>query len=341
MTRRFLVFCTTGVRAHEGGTMSASPGPGGPFSYGRESGKEVPAAAYSGVSFQAAPWTTVGIPAAVRIAAASWLFPKSGAAHGDKPLFERFSRRKSEDRETERRLGQKDVRGRSLRRPGRRRGAPLEIPGVEKRAPGLFESDLRGPEDVTRGKESQPRRSGLRRFAVSERAGDSDPLGVPPPVERDRLRRRPDLRVPCDGVVRMRMRKDRPLHRRRRVQECPERRSIKALGPGFQEREETLAHPARNINRLPFCNRQREQILRFAQDDRESGLPLNPITAHPIDRRDAAGGRGARSLPEGRSLAPRERSACGGSGGRSRPHPAESPAGAQKGADPTQARSDD
>jgi hypothetical protein len=57
--------------------MSASPGPGGPCSYGRESGNEVPAAAYSGVSFQAAPWRTVGIPAAVRIAAASWLFPSA------------------------------------------------------------------------------------------------------------------------------------------------------------------------------------------------------------------------------------------------------------------------
>ena len=51
-------------------------------------------------------------------------------------------------------------------------------------------------------------------------------------------------------------------------------------------------------------------------------------------------GRGARSLPEGRSLAPRERSVCAGSGERSRPHPAESLAGAPEGADPAQARSD-
>src|SRR6266545_2964589 len=41
-------------------------------------------------------------------------------------------------------------------------------------------------------------------------------------------------------------------------------------------------------------------------------------------------GRGARSLPEGRSLAPRERSDCAGAGERSRPHPAESLAGAPK-----------
>src|SRR5450759_665456 len=41
-------------------------------------------------------------------------------------------------------------------------------------------------------------------------------------------------------------------------------------------------------------------------------------------------GRGARSLPEGRRRAPRERSDCAGSGERSRPHPAEPLAGAPK-----------
>src|SRR6266536_2386712 len=56
-----------------------------------------------------------------------------------------------------------------------------------------------------------------------------------------------------------------------------------------------------------------------------------PSTTHPMAHRTASGDRGARSRPGGRSLAPRERSACAVSGERSRPHPAESLAGAPRG----------
>ncbi len=50
--------------------------------------------------------------------------------------------------------------------------------------------------------------------------------------------------------------------------------------------------------------------------------------------------RGVSRVTAGRSLAPRERSACARSGERSRPHPAEPLAGAPTGADAAQARSD-
>ena len=157
-------------------------------------------------------------------------FIQGGAARGYEPFFDSLARRKSEDRKPERRLGQKDIRRRSLRHPGRRRGSLLEVARVEKRAPGLLEPDLRGPEDVARRKQRQPGQSGLGRISVSELSRDSVPLRVPPPVERDRLGRRPDLGVPRDRVVRVRVREDRPIHRRRWVQEGPERRSIKTLG---------------------------------------------------------------------------------------------------------------
>ncbi len=67
----------------------------------------------------------------------------------------------------------------------------------------------------------------------------------------------------------------------------------------------------------PARRPRREQILRFAQDDR--AVPA-PVAAREVSR-----------AKRGRSLAPRERSACAGSGERSRPHPAEPLAGAPAG----------
>ena len=67
---------------------------------------------------------------------------------------------------------------------------------------------------------------------------------------------------------------------------------------------------------LPRANRRRG---RRSSAGRQSGLP------------GSCSGRSGRSLPGGRSLAPRERSVWAGSGERSRPHPAESLAGAPAG----------
>ena len=70
-----------------------------------------------------------------------------------------------------------------------------------------------------------------------------------------------------------------------------------------------------------------------AEDD-GTGLFDSLQATHPRHNLDAAGARGARSLrevTERRSLAPRERSVSAGSDERSRPHPAEPPAGAPKG----------
>src|SRR6266508_6563207 len=67
------------------------------------------------------------------------------------------------------------------------------------------------------------------------------------------------------------------------------------------------------------------------QDDRSKRHPDPSTETDPLNHQDASGGRGARSLPGGRSLAPRERSVCAESGERSRPHPAEPLAGASVG----------
>jgi hypothetical protein len=76
----------------------------------------------------------------------------------------------------------------------------------------------------------------------------------------------------------------------------------------------------------------REQILRFAQDDKDARARMTRVrerAQQPLSQ-GLHLARGARSLPRnrGRSLAPRERARSEGPGSRSRPHPAEPRAGA-------------
>ncbi len=148
----------------------------------------------------------------------------------------------TKDGQAERRLGNEDVAGDRLERSAGRVLAALVVAGHDHPLPGKIEDDLRAPEHMARRDEAYVDLTNADGLAIGN--GSARLLAVARGHDRQRLGRRPDLRVSASGMVRMPVRDERLALRPRRIDPRISRADIdafrKRLYPGTEARHREL-----------------------------------------------------------------------------------------------------